>query len=75
MTALTPKQLRFECDRLLEMIFDEESGCEACQQQVLKALMIVRDAHNYDACSRYKEYRMFKEHNSKIEKKLRALLF
>ena len=48
--------------------------CEACMQQVIKALSIIKDNHCADACSRNKEYRCYEFHNQKLEKKIRELL-
>lgn len=62
-------------DEAKKMINDiKKSGCDACLTQTIKALSIIKDNHNADACSRMKDYRCYQLHNKKLEKKIRALL-
>ena len=51
-----------------------KGGCEVCMMQVIKALSIIKDNHNSDACSRMKAYRCYQFHNQKLEKEIRQLL-
>lgn len=53
---------------------NQKGGCEACMHQVIKALSIIKDSHNTDACSRDRAYRCYEFHNQRLEKKIRALL-
>ena len=51
-----------------------KGGCEACLHQVIKALSIIKENHNIDACIRHKDYRCYEFHNQKIEREIRKLL-
>lgn len=51
-----------------------KGGCEVCMTQVIKAISIIKDNHNADACFRMKDYRCYNFHNKKIEKEIRDML-
>ena len=51
-----------------------KSRCEACMEQVIKALSLIKDNHNSDVCARMKSWRCYDFHNQELENKIRKLL-
>lgn len=52
----------------------KHAGCEGCMVQAVKALILIKNSHNADVCSRMKEYRSYHFHNKKLEEEIKKLL-